>query len=448
MIKVITTVGVSVFSNGIKAEKIDKKRIDTLSCQGLTYYSCKDDEYYHREIETLENETREYFKKSNYSDSASAEIKSLVKIQEQVGEKVEVHLICTDTILSPVASKMIIEWFDQYSDKDKFVLMFDHTENYIVKGLQIDNPEKFEQEGIDSLFKILERYTKEKASVLNISGGYKAIIPVLTIIGQLYQLPIYYTYEESNALITINPLPINFDWNVGELYADYLLDKEVCEQLEEESELLRLLRDDYKLIKKDSRETTLIGTLLAKYIDNKMLVGDTFFGHVAEYMIYEGFILKPYPDYTRIPILGKKYGWNKLDKEVWSLGSSNKEDEEEIEVDLILSDETNNQIWCEIKAYSKKGLQKALNQIKKRMEFNEMALKVSLKEIFLIVYKFDFQTITKNQQLDNIIKICSEKNIKFKLWYFDIPVHVEQQKSAYTQLFEQKVQLELFNLSA
>ena len=71
------------------------------------------------------------------------------------------------------------------------------------------------------MFSQMEHVSKN--ILLNITGGYKATIPYLTLMGQIYNLPIYYTFEETpghqSELIRIPQAPIAIDWGLFEKYS-------------------------------------------------------------------------------------------------------------------------------------------------------------------------------------------------------------------------------------
>lgn len=242
MIHIITTVGTSIFTNykheDVKFE-LEKQKIDfsiedaykkLLKENNNTTYK---DKIYQKVTENFLSgfSKKKIIKKNDWSErieikwetaendkhnyDCCAETKTIQKIFELVNEKAKdetkqnkfkIHLICTDTALSKVAGK-IIEKF--YEKNDRFTIELHEP----ITGLQVHNPDKFKDEGINNLItKIKEIKDKDNDVILNISGGYKALIPILTIIGQLENIPLKYIYEESEALIEIGQLPVNYDW--------------------------------------------------------------------------------------------------------------------------------------------------------------------------------------------------------------------------------------------
>lgn len=87
-----------------------------------------------------------------------------------------------------------------------------------VYGLQVTDRDRFRREGIDNLFKILDELSKphrdsgQQDVWLNVTGGYKSVVPYVTLFGLLYRLPVVYIFERSKTLITLPPAAIDFDF--------------------------------------------------------------------------------------------------------------------------------------------------------------------------------------------------------------------------------------------
>lgn len=198
--------------------------------------------------------------------------------------------------------------------------------------------------------------------ILNISGGYKAIIPYITILGQLYKMPINYIYEDREELIKIENLPIQFDWDFAEKYYPYMSDihslknnsnKDVSNELKE----YKLIRFN---IEKNSYELTALGEFFKQYIEYEMPIAKSVMGYFIEYKLYEYFILNNYKDKDGI-IYNKVYH---SVKEKWT---GNKE------LDLVIKDEKDSRfIVMESKSYyqivNNRSFDKVKGQITKQLE--------------------------------------------------------------------------------
>jgi putative CRISPR-associated protein (TIGR02619 family) len=81
-----------------------------------------------------------------------------------------------------------------------------------VAGLQVDDAARFRRVGIQNLFGIIAALHRESGdAVLNATGGFKSVVPYITLYGLLYRLPVVYVFERSSTLIELPPAAIGFD---------------------------------------------------------------------------------------------------------------------------------------------------------------------------------------------------------------------------------------------
>lgn len=146
------------------------------------------------------------------NNDASAEISTLVKIQQQWGRFKKVVFLCTDTLLSILSAEIM---------KISPVLEGIEIDVIPVKQLNVKDYKIFKEQGLGHLVSVIID-TVEKTLVddvvMNISGGYKALIPFLTLLAQIKKIPVFYLYEESSQLLQIPQLPINFNWEYVEAF--------------------------------------------------------------------------------------------------------------------------------------------------------------------------------------------------------------------------------------
>jgi len=165
-----------------------------------------------------------------FNKHASAEIKSILRIKNKfASERLVVCLIATDTVLSLLAAELIGKWFSQFSGTNEMEIKFDPVKD-ICKSLQVTNSEKFEKDGVPNLINICFRLSggNYENTLINITGGYKAILPYMTIFAQVNNVDLYYIFEETSELIHIPRAPISIDWNLFEKFWIYfsLLDND------------------------------------------------------------------------------------------------------------------------------------------------------------------------------------------------------------------------------
>ncbi|MEI7556911.1 putative CRISPR-associated protein [Candidatus Chlorohelix sp.] len=139
----------------------------------------------------------------------SAEIKSL--LSAEIAASDEVVLLHSDNKLGQVCAEMLKEILEL----DKWVGCSVDVRR--ISDLQVQNFERMNKKGIRNLYEVVIGLIKAKGGeynkniILNITGGYKVVVPYLTILGMLYNFKIIYIFENSNELITLPALPIKYD---------------------------------------------------------------------------------------------------------------------------------------------------------------------------------------------------------------------------------------------
>lgn len=146
-----------------------------------------------------------------YLVRACAESHSLYRMGLHVDDAV--HLLHSDTKdgkTCAVELKALIEDAEELGQ---------HVYIHNIAGLQMKDLGLFRREGIPNLFKRLDDISRPARDRgrhsdvwLNVTGGFKSVVPYMTLFGLLYQLRIVYIFERSDTLITLPPALINFDF--------------------------------------------------------------------------------------------------------------------------------------------------------------------------------------------------------------------------------------------
>jgi putative CRISPR-associated protein (TIGR02619 family) len=440
-IDVITTVGMSLISNYIEKEKYSDSK---------TWNDNKNKKFNNELWNTLSRKILNTLKtnilKWNYADKQKcAELKTLLLLKEQAYKINEIHLVYTDTIGGKFASEILEELLKKED------LKFNVASNEKIEGLNFENNgDEFEKTGFNQLITRLDniksqrqkenKNTKESIEIgLNISGGYKALIPFLTIYAQLVEIPLFYVYEDSAKLITINPAPLKFDWAIADIYYQYLTDSELREKMSDESDIIVFLKSNHLIT--SQKKLTVIGSLFEAYIKQYLPQRKDVIGHYIEHKLFEAFFEDGYNGFKSNKI-GLKYWWSVEDKSVYSVQKMYDGDdklEKPVEIDLQLT-KGNEKIWIECKPIS--NVEKAVEQVKRYVEFNELALKTNLNGVAIFIYKFQFQSLnTKRTLIENTKKYFQAKNLSFEVHFFDIPFNPEKGTITYKKLFETKLKL-------
>ena len=215
-------VGTSIFENYFKKMQNVKTLYDNIKGKSYTF----EYEDYKNQAEKIKNEILKFYK-DNYKDDISAEIKSINKIKAYLKQDLQICLLASDTINSYIASKILEELLIEKGFDTYFNDKLD-----VIKDLQVEDRDRFINDGLSNLIQRIENiaigniignvvnsnYVSDLNSegcynnvIFNISGGYKATIPYLTMIAQINGSNLYYIFEETEELITIPPMPITIN---------------------------------------------------------------------------------------------------------------------------------------------------------------------------------------------------------------------------------------------
>ncbi len=213
---VISTTGTSVFSNASKPiqdewhEFRSKKDVNLDAILKRPHFDGYD--LYMRTLEYLRGETRS----SDTADvirKASAELNSLSCIlAEPVTRSDQLHFLASATPDGALAARVIADFSREH-------FQIENTSAYLIKGLQVKDGKEFLRDGIRNLiakvYDILDTappgtYTR----VLNPTGGFKGVVPYLTLIGMIEpDVHLSYIYEQSKELISLGRVPLKFDFD-------------------------------------------------------------------------------------------------------------------------------------------------------------------------------------------------------------------------------------------
>ncbi|HWP91859.1 MAG TPA: putative CRISPR-associated protein [Thermodesulfobacteriota bacterium] len=217
---VLTTVGTSLIYHLVEKKTNLKNYAD-----GIEGKPSKELDNYRREYDVLKKESLSHLKslnldKSTDLDKSSAEIKSLLKLG--IGNSDVVYLFATETIDGKLCAEVLKDFIEEEFGCD--------VKLEEINGLQVSNPELFKKTGvrnyIDKATKIIENHHYQL--ILNTTGGFKAVVPYTTLLGMLFQIPVFYIFEETQSLIELPPLPLEYNFKIIEELKDkfYRIDLE------------------------------------------------------------------------------------------------------------------------------------------------------------------------------------------------------------------------------
>jgi len=206
---VLTLVGTSLMTNYL-AEKEDpalKKQYERYKHKRASEYDLNKDD-----IMRIKKKLAQF---ARGNDQASAEVKSLGKLSDELQDELSVYLLASDTINSRLSAEVL-------HGALAGSLEVHFTAHNIIVGLQVEDRKLFAEQGMENLFKRIEEITGGYYgnTLMNITGGYKAAVPLLTVFSQINHIPAYYIFEDTEALMKIPLLPLSIDWEIFDVYAD------------------------------------------------------------------------------------------------------------------------------------------------------------------------------------------------------------------------------------
>lgn len=227
MKKIITMVGTSMLGRYLNDNKNDREFKNYLEkLHGDT------SQYFHEEdrVNKIKKKLNDWIKNKNSDElvEISAEVKSITKISERIKENLDIYLLTSDTILSNLIFEVLSNNWEKFPKIGSFNLFPNSYEGATIKGLQTSNWQDFSKEGMPNLIKKIFGITGGYwgGVIINITSGYKATIPYLTILGQVNKCPIYYIFENTDELIEIPIVPLDIDWKIFEENEEFLFNLE------------------------------------------------------------------------------------------------------------------------------------------------------------------------------------------------------------------------------
>ncbi len=131
-------------------------------------------------------------------DDISAEIKSLVKMGVKLDDRI--ILIASDTVDCKLCAELVQSFL---TDRE----ICSDVRIKVIKGLQAIDGGLFQREGLKNLLAFLISLEHEDI-VLNPTGGFKSVVPYLSLIGMLFNKPVRYIHEDSEDVITLSNVPV------------------------------------------------------------------------------------------------------------------------------------------------------------------------------------------------------------------------------------------------
>jgi len=141
-----------------------------------------------------------------------AEVNSNTSILQHgfLDDKYALHLLVSDTDAGRYIGKVLNLYY-----KDQFKVV----EVYPIEGLHDQDFKSFKNRGLRNLVKRVAEIIKQTQNrgyeaVINATGGFKAQISFVGLIGQTLGTPVYYMFEKFAEVIEMPPMPVSFDFSL------------------------------------------------------------------------------------------------------------------------------------------------------------------------------------------------------------------------------------------
>lgn len=242
MLSIISTVGTTVFgaygtplNTAVKQfEQSQPKDIRRI----IDGRSFPGEEIYQQALADLKAKAGSFLRK------ACAEINAIEGFHTKHGVALgnHYHFLASQTATGILAARVLRDFcLERYQAS--------HADVRLVQGLQVQDERKFRLEGLPFLIQVIyevinDAQKKRLTVVLNPTGGFKAAIPYITLVGMIRHVEVGLIHETSEELITLAGLPITLDLDEISTISAVL---EECEQEQQEGMRQAKLANDLGL---------------------------------------------------------------------------------------------------------------------------------------------------------------------------------------------------------
>ncbi|MDR1836449.1 MAG: putative CRISPR-associated protein [Treponema sp.] len=160
-------------------------------------------------IELMKKDDRNPCKKENLR-KLGAEMNVLSRLDIEKNDRIV--LLASDNAFGKICTDMV-----KYACVEAFGLAEGAVEVRRIEGLQVLDARKLRETGLKNLVRTILEYVANDEYrwtydiILNPTGGFKGVVPFITILGMLYGRRCVYLFEFADELINLPPLPFSFD---------------------------------------------------------------------------------------------------------------------------------------------------------------------------------------------------------------------------------------------
>jgi putative CRISPR-associated protein (TIGR02619 family) len=280
MLSIISTVGTTVFggfgtvlSNEVKKLSDSRQWTSADIAKIVSEKAFPGDDIYGQALADLDaKQTPEFLRR------ACAEINAIegIHADHNIHRGNSYYFLATDTFQGVLAARVLADFCRECYEVNS-------AEVLRVEGLQVQDERAFRLLGLPSLIQTIYRILDDTANarmtaILNPTGGFKAAIPYMTLVGMIRGVKVALIHETSQSLITLAGLPITLDLEKIAQYRELLeiFDSEVAQQDGVGSDQLR---EALKLSRTDSIEQHPLWSLFERYESNHYILSGI--GYIA-----------------------------------------------------------------------------------------------------------------------------------------------------------------------
>jgi len=158
----------------------------------------------------LSKQLDDFVSKTSNPRKISAEMNTLDRIGIDAGDRIV--LLSSDNAPGRACSEALKQVIMEH-----FGLASGAVDLKRIEGLQVRDAKLLREQGLKNFVKVVLSYLNDPQyqysyeTIINPTGGFKGILPFLTILGMLYGKRTIYIFEFSDELINLPPLPFSFD---------------------------------------------------------------------------------------------------------------------------------------------------------------------------------------------------------------------------------------------
>jgi diguanylate cyclase (GGDEF)-like protein/putative CRISPR-associated protein (TIGR02619 family) len=146
-------------------------------------------------------------------EGRSAELDTLMLMENPVSTRDEVHLVVPQTFEAIVAARVLGRYLEEEISAD--------TRLHLIRGLQVGTPEQLEAQGLPNLVitasRIIEQ-AEDRPVRIAATAGFKPVTIFLTLVGLIHETPVYYYAQGKSPPFEIPGIQLTLNTDLWKKY--------------------------------------------------------------------------------------------------------------------------------------------------------------------------------------------------------------------------------------